>query len=133
MLFEMTNMLLLRQARNLAAAMYVHAGKHDDAVNIDAILNTALGCAKGINDFIAWLEANPRATEQEIQREAYECGKRYLPLNEIRMFFSSIYLMLLANPEGPRLGLTVTITGVEPFVKQIRARLNDPFGWMNNG
>lgn len=122
---------LAKHTRNVAAALYVHAGKPDEEVDIVALRQTAEGCARGINDFLAWLEMNPAATEEEIQFEAYECGKRYLPNNQLRTFFSSVYLMLLAKPDGPRLGLTVSITGVEPFVGQIRKRLNDPFGWLN--
>jgi lysyl-tRNA synthetase class I len=120
-----------RQARNIAAALYAHSGKPNEEVDLRAIMETAQGCAKGINDFLTWLEANTSATEEEIQFEAYECGKRHLPVNQLRIFFSSVYLMLLAKPDGPRLGLTVRLTGVEPFVQQIRKRLADPFGWLN--
>ena len=120
-----------RQARNIAAALYVHAGGPDEQVNLDEILHTAEGCARGINDLLEWLEANPDASEEQIQREAYECGKRHLDVKQLRTFFSSIYLMLLANPDGPRLGLTVRITGSELFVRQIRTRLADPFGWLS--
>lgn len=120
-----------REARNIAAALYVHAGNPDEDVDLAAIMETAEGCARGINDFLTWLEAHPSATEEEIQFEAYECGKRHLPVKQLRTFFSSVYLMLLAKPDGPRLGLTVAVTGVEPFVRQVRMRLNDPFGWVN--
>jgi lysyl-tRNA synthetase class I len=119
-----------REVRNMAAALYVHAGGPEEEVDLQSIMKTAEGCVAGINELLAWLENNPNATEEQIQFEAYECGKRNLPVSELRLFFSSIYLMLLGRPEGPRIGITVALTGSKLFVQKIRERMSDPFGWL---
>jgi len=121
-----------RETRNMAAAMYPHLPIDPKSpIDLNALLETADGAVRGIHELLAWLEMNPNASEEEIQFEAYECGKRNLPIKQLRQFFSCIYLMLLAKPDGPRIGLTVRITGVENFVRHIRTRLADPFGWVN--
>lgn len=127
----MTTLVDPREVRNLAAALYVHAGKPDDEVDLAAIQQTAAGAVTGMHQLLDWLEANPTASEEAIQYEAYECGKRNLPVNQLKTFFSCFYLMLLAKPDGPRLGLMVRATGIELFVNRIRTRLKDPFGWLN--
>ncbi len=72
---------------------------------------------------------NDEMTEEEIQYEMYEIGKRHYGIDKkiLREWFRDLYLLLYGQQSGPRWGTWISMFGVENFKNLLRDRLEKPF------
>ncbi|MCS7316769.1 MAG: hypothetical protein NZZ41_00400 [Candidatus Dojkabacteria bacterium] len=113
--------------KKISAYVYLF---YDDSDNFDKktknldyyrILSKKLTPA--VLDFISYLENNNDPTEEEIQFNSYEIAKKYLNKDEIRMFFSVLYILSLKQKEGPRFASMVKFMGVDRFLSSLKENL----------
>ena len=59
------------------------------------------------------------ADTETIQSAIYKVGKKYFP-NDLRIWFKSLYEILLGQPNGPRMGSFVAIYGLDETIQLIK-------------
>lgn len=62
-------------------------------------------------------------SEETIQSEIYEVGKRYYQLTDLRYFFKAVYEILLGQSDGPRMGMFVKLYGRQNTINLINTIL----------
>lgn len=79
--------------------------------------------ARGLMEDISSLEG-----EEAFQFAFYERAKAAFGTDgaSIREFFRMLYLVVLGQPNGPRWGQFVALTGRDEFVALLRTRLDNP-------
>ncbi len=63
------------------------------------------------------------ATAEVIQDEVYEAGKRHFAKEELRLWFKTLYEVLLGSEQGPRMGAFIKLYGRDNVVKLIERAL----------
>lgn len=96
-------------------------------MNINFYKNLSKKITPAILDLIDYFETNENPPEEEIQFISYEIAKKYLPKEEIKMFFSTIYLLLLKQKEGPRFGSMVKLMGTYEFKEKLKNKIENKF------
>ena len=75
-----------------------------------------------LEDLAGALEAMTDSSAEAIQNTVFAVGNRH-PFADLRSFFSSLYQVLLGQPEGPRFGGFVALYGISETVGLIRSAL----------
>jgi lysyl-tRNA synthetase class 1 len=70
---------------------------------------------------VAWLEANPAAPAEEIERQIYDLGRAHY--DKPGNIFPLLYRVLLGQERGPRLGAFIRLATPEKIVQALRSHL----------
>lgn len=72
---------------------------------------------------------HPDHDDQQQQYWAYEAAKLHYP-EMIREFFQIIYLALIGERQGPRIGVFINLLGVDEFKSRLIRGIRNPlFAW----
>ncbi len=79
-----------------------------------------------LNDCINYLHSIEEIEEMEenIQNNLFAIGKKYYEPKDLKVFFSSLYQILLGQNDGPRLGSFIKLFGIKPMLNLINQKLN---------
>lgn len=75
-----------------------------------------------LRDLRDWLQAHESASEDAIQTEVYEIGKRH-GFQPLRAWFQALYEILLGSSDGPRMGTFVALYGIANSIRLLDAAL----------
>jgi lysyl-tRNA synthetase class 1 len=76
---------------------------------------------EAVNQFVSWLESYSGDDAVEIQNAAYKVTND-LGVNQ-KMFFQSMYKLLVGRPQGPRLGTFVKLFGIQSSIDLAKKNL----------
>jgi lysyl-tRNA synthetase class I len=85
-----------------------------------------------LEDLINSLETINATDATEIQAVFYDVGKRNFGegKEELRRFFSLLYMVLWHSTAGPRFGIFANLYGISDFISMIRARRDEALNWI---
>ena len=111
--------------RTLAASWFVIEFQNDPDARVPV---GAVTHAKQFLHCLSDLERRLRNAESEdadrIQFHFYEVGKAHFGEANLRIFFRCFYLTLFGKTDGGRLGVLISLIGVDRFFDSLRERLS---------
>ncbi len=120
----------IKKVREVAAYLFLTENAEDvnamlSEEDVAAYITRAsnlIACCNAIN-------AMEEGSEKEMEAQIYEIGKKYYGTDKkiLRNFFKDLYMLLFVKTDGPRLGVFVSLLGLENFKTRLNGRLQTPF------